>query len=63
MLIINILFFIFYLGLTIYGLIEVVSGIINKHVNTMQPFLAIGLVVAGVVGMIDSIKYIGDYKG
>jgi len=60
--ILNIVFLCIYLGLIIYGITEMISGIVQAGSKSMQPFLAIGLIVAGFVGVDDVIRDIGRYN-
>lgn len=57
----NLIFLLVYLGLIVYGLTEVISGLMSTHPHTMQPVLAMGLIVAGVVGLVDVIRDFGNY--
>jgi len=59
--ILNFIFMTVYLILIGYGASEVVAGILNPDANSIQPVLAIGLIIAGLVGVVDVVRDFGEY--
>lgn len=59
--VVNFIFITIYLGLICYGASEVITGLIQPVSITMQPVLAVGLIVAGLVGFVDVVRDFGHY--
>ena len=59
--VVDFLFLTVYVALICYGASEVISGLLQPHAITMQPVLAVGVIVAGVVGFIDVLRGFSGY--